>query len=498
MRIYFSQDIPLFSVNNRSFLLILLLFLLSPLLPNYPSDCHAAKAVEYLSQTYIDTVIARAYYKLNAADDPGSGIARKEAIAYAKKIVTKMKELSENDPNRKYILWKIGELESLLYLEERGLFEEQEKKRITGMNELVAQFNAELARSRPDFSKLSMIHQRMTSIDEKKAREIFNSMVDRQTNISKEVLYTIEKSLEEDDYNKARKELAYCELNRKYLSISLTQFARLSARVESNISVDKELEFIDNTFPDMHKHIADGNLGRASELSKVVSIRLDNIKNKTIPREWDRRFFKNKRLKRQIEKSEDELVEANLAVLDTAGIYAAAEFLDTTLKKRGVGRAKIAQVDQQITEAALQLASKEDSDISKEIQELTAAPQSELIVGDMLAQAKLLAKARSEGNELTRKEKGELTQIEEVRRSRMKVKEEMEKKRQIIKELKKKEQAQESLIEIYALLEKRKQKEAQRTFEELQNFLKAYLSSADFAALESAVHKNAGKKKRRM
>ena len=81
-----------------------------------------------------------------------------DAISSAKQIASRLKNLAKGDPNEKYVLWKVGELERQIHLEESGLVLEKSQNRQKLMNDLVGPFNAEIAKRRPYFSVLSELH----------------------------------------------------------------------------------------------------------------------------------------------------------------------------------------------------------------------------------------------------------------------------------------------------------------------------------------------------
>jgi hypothetical protein len=90
-------------------------------------------------------------------------MTQEEAVASAKRIAVKLRKLAEYDQNRKYILFKTGELENQIYLEEEGLLLEKEQYRQKSANDLIPLFNAELGKQRPDFKNLWSIQKQMAA-----------------------------------------------------------------------------------------------------------------------------------------------------------------------------------------------------------------------------------------------------------------------------------------------------------------------------------------------
>ena len=163
------------------------------------------KGEAYISQTAIDTLVQKAYYILNSTEEISrAALSKEEAIGQAKKIVQKLKGIAEGDRNKKYILWKTGELESQIYLEENGLLLEKGQKRQKAVNDIISRFNEELAKKRPDFSQLGQLCRQMKPLSASKAKELSASFDDRRKNIGREVVSSIDQAVDRGDFDKAR------------------------------------------------------------------------------------------------------------------------------------------------------------------------------------------------------------------------------------------------------------------------------------------------------
>lgn len=115
------------------------------------SQSGAEKHTTFISQSYVDSLVDRAFYIFNSVSDPSSGIPAERAVEYGKQIAAKLREIARDDVNKKYILWRTGELEAQIYLEESGLLMEKEQFRAKESNELVMLYNGEIGKGRPDF-----------------------------------------------------------------------------------------------------------------------------------------------------------------------------------------------------------------------------------------------------------------------------------------------------------------------------------------------------------
>lgn len=187
---------------------------------------------KYLAKDLIDSQIGRAFYVLaEAAGMAGVGFRQKEAIDESKRIARRLREMAKGDPNERYIIWKVGELEAQIYLEERDLVLQQMQKGQQDINKLILRFNAEVGKSRPDFASLKRIHTLMDRLDVSKANEVASSFNKRWRAISREVLFSIEVNLMNRNLDKAKEELGYCLRNKAYLSISDSKYASIENSV---------------------------------------------------------------------------------------------------------------------------------------------------------------------------------------------------------------------------------------------------------------------------
>jgi hypothetical protein len=444
------------------------------------------KEDDYISQTYIDTLVDRAFYMLNTAGPmTGSGYSLEEAIAFAKETIERLKELAVGNQNERYILWKASELEGQVYLEEMGLLEERATMKQKMINNLARPFNAEIGKHRPDFGPLRSIEQNMKEIDSEKGAELERLLDDRIKNISREVVYFIETAIENENYDRARAELAYCKENQQFLKVSLTAYSRLAAKVRARVTIDQELAFITASSERAQALFAENKLDDARRETRTISVRLDLIKDATIRKEWDKHYFRNRKLVSAIERKEDSLVTVNLSKLKNEGIYAATSYLNSVVRPYGVSPHKAGEVDYAILERAVALAKEERSPVSADIAAaIDTSSEGNPSLDDLLAAAKRRAKEEAL---MTSEEKAELTQIAEVRRQRLRIAQENMQRRENQRQWQHVEQARKSVVQIYALLETKQVKQAYEQFSDARALLQANISKDDFSKLEAAV-----------
>ncbi|MDO5577278.1 MAG: hypothetical protein Q4F84_09370, partial [Fibrobacter sp.] len=327
----------------------------------------SAPKKQYLSQDYIDSSIQRAFYILNeAASVAGIGFRQQEAITAAKKISAQLKQMGKGDPNEKYILWKTGELDAQLYLEERDLVYQKMQKGQIKVNELIARFNAELGKTRPDFATLKRIHVQMGQIDIDKSNEIASSYNQRYKAISREVVYNIEKTLMAGDYKKAREELGYCLRNRAYLTISNSRYKQLEKQLDNLTKAQEEMPQINGELKTAKELIAKHKLGEARDLIGSVEYRLERIKSVLTQSEFNKVNRSISDVSRKFSSTEDSLVNVNINLLQSKGVKAADEFLRNVLEPYGVSREKIAYVNK----AILSISSPDDTLMKNEINDV--------------------------------------------------------------------------------------------------------------------------------
>ncbi|MGB7568939.1 MAG: hypothetical protein WBM07_13850 [Chitinivibrionales bacterium] len=449
----------------------------------------AAESSAYISQTYIDTLIQRAYYTLNATEEISRAAPQKEdAIAEAKSIVKKLKKIAEGDKNKKYILWKVGELESQIYLEEKGLLLEKDRRRQMAVNELIGPFNGELAKPRPDFARLNDFYARMKDLDAAKAGDLEYSIRDRSKSLSREIVVVIEQCIEKGNFDGAREDLAYCKNNEGSLEISLTRYSTLTAKVQAHVSVDNEKAFIAANLTKADNACKRNDLGGARAIMKTIAVRLDGIKGVLYQREWDKLYFGNKRIARAIEHKEDSLVSRNLVLLKNQGVGAATEFSDSVLKKWDVAPEKIGKVNYAILEVAVAQKKKDTNGLSKDVEALVDNPQdSGSVMDDILAAAKIKAKAKADSARLAEEGNKRLTSVEKVRLDNMRLAEQGKEQREQQRIKENRDKAQHLLVEIYTLLEKGRRTNAKDEFKDKQGFFKEFLSPEAYKKLETAV-----------
>jgi hypothetical protein len=455
----------------------------------------------YVHKTMVDTLIQQAFVTINAAADnmPGSDVRRQQSLVDARRVATRLRAMARGDANEKYVLWKTGELESQILLEERDLFLRKMEKVQKEKNAIIDIFNAELGKKRPDFIILQKAGDDMMAWDPSKAREIQWSMDQRSVNISREVIYTLEKALLTGDLDKTQREFDYCNKNRSLLQITSDKFNRFEARIKSlgdavklKPSIDEQVSLSENVLPR-------NNLREARKCLQEIQSLLSRIDRDLPPRERDEYAAKAKKLSATISRKEDSLVAITYSILSSKGENAAIDHVEGVLKPYGVSEPKIGQVHTSIMNVAALRSKAGDTTLNREMKALSSSDEAGIDFSNVRSRAKKKAQDRADSARQSEEERARILRLEQDR---------ADSARQVV-ELKtqlalreKQENANTVSVRIYTLLEENKSEEAFMTFSSNQKSLEQFLYKDAFALLQSTVtqahetiaHEKAGRK----
>lgn len=437
---------------------------------------------QYISQELIDTSIQRGFLLLNeSADVAGVGFRHRRSITEAKKIVHRLKRQAKGDPNEKYILWKAGELEAQIYLEESDLLLQKMRKQQLTINELVTKYNKEVGKWRPEFSTLYRIHKSMEQVDQQKANELADSYNLRKRAISREAVYFLEKALLAGNVEKARKEVGYCLRNRLYLDISKSTYKRLEDRVEGLINAQVEKPHIASQVQTAAKLLDEINITDARKTLDSADNRYTTIKTYLPQREVIAIASSINRVKNRLGTIEDSLVRVNIGILRSQGVKAADRYLQTVLRPRGVSREKAASVDRRI----ISIQSPEDNAMRSEIASLSSdEPEENPVLDNIMLAAKQKAQKKQDSLQAienarmwrVRQEQARRDSIEQVRRARV-----------LAHERRLQQQADSIAMVIYSHLEKSNSSAALLLLSRQKMFLKSAMLPDDFDMLKATI-----------
>ncbi|MBD3316018.1 MAG: hypothetical protein GF344_09540, partial [Chitinivibrionales bacterium] len=330
-----------------------------------------------LSKTYVDTLIQRAFYNFNEAVSLTNGQEARlmEAISGAKAVCGNLKRKAKGDPNERYILWKVGELENHIILEERDLVLKRMRRGAQKKNNIINAFNAELARGRPDFSKLEGYHTRMVTIDRNKAAELRYSIQQRGRNLSTTITNAMENAVIRGDMASMRSDMAYVTTNDRHLSVPLEKYRRLERKLKARANRERLKAELDERLARASLLTDDDRFAEAWTVIQQLQEKIARARTQLEPRTAYRFDVEIGNLAERINTKEDSLMEVNLRVLREEGPDQAIDYLDKVLRECGVSLLKVARVDSAIIAVAGPQRGIHDDAIERELGELTRHSQ---------------------------------------------------------------------------------------------------------------------------
>jgi hypothetical protein len=401
MRFYCLLNKPV-KLLFRGLVAIFIFPVLSAVFINNPaisvSSCQASDNKTYLSKDYVDTVVQQAFYSLSAAMNiPGAEFKQKMAIEEARRVAQKLKTSAAGDPNEKYVLFRVGELEQQLWLEEKDIELQKSRETQKLKNAVIDTFNMELGEKRPEFSNLARLTARIDALnDPKKADEMKRSQAQRKTNISRELMYRFEKVFMSGAIDTARKEFEYCSRNRASLSIPDASFEKISKKIQMQADALKK------------KPVLEAALRRGSESlqknlfkeawSSVTSARsmLDQFQGYLALSDWNGLDGQCRALLAATIRKEDSLVNVTVSLYNTKGSDPALAYIEKTLKKFGVSENRVAAASTYVLSRGAELP-KRDSVINREVDALSGSQAStEVTLDGIRERAKQKAKAKAD------------------------------------------------------------------------------------------------------
>lgn len=455
-----------------------------------------AGQTDYVGQNVIDSLVDRAFYILNSAADPSSGKSQEDAVSSAKRVAAKLRNIAENDRNRKYILFRTGELENQIYLEEEGLLMEKEKYRQKSVNNLIPLFNAELGKKRPDFKKLWNIRKQMAGIDANMAMDIENSIRKRSTALAKEVPYFFETSLDNGKTDDARAELAYCQVNSGYLGLSPSRYAALEAKLNAKGTANDEREQVIKGLERFKIALKANNLKNARIANQFLSGKIKTLRSNIQSYEWVRLNKDYELYASKYERKTDSLCNIATGLLHSKGPYAASAFLDT-MRTIGLTIDKVNKIDRMILETVVAerlraealAASKKTPSNARDTE---PEQKNDPMLADLMATAKKRSQEKKDSQALALKDRSSTTQIEEVRKDRLRVAFQLRQMREQDEKETANAAALRALVDIYTCIETHKQKDALKRFAASKEMLKKNLAKEDYDKVAEAVKNGEG------
>jgi len=370
----------------------------SRFLPSAALLCNASGKQTYLSKDYVDTVVQRAFNSLSEAMSmPGADFKHKSAIEEVRRIAKKLRAQADGDPNARYILFRVSELEQQVWLEENDIDFQKNRESQKAKNACIDTFNIELGKKRPDFATLVRLSSRVESLgDAQKADEMRLSRDQRKTNMSRELLYRFQKSFVNGDVDTVRRDLEYCSHNRKYLAFSDSTFDGFSKRIRLQSEALAKKPGLEIDLKRGWDFLAQNRIGEA--WVKISSSRetLDQIKGNLPLSDWNSLNSKSKSLSLAASRKDDSLVSLVVALYAEKGEDAALACIANVLKKYGVPEEKVAAASDYVLSHGAKAPGR-DSAISAEVDALSLAKSgTEMSIDDIRQRAKEKARAKAD------------------------------------------------------------------------------------------------------
>lgn len=386
----------------RGFVALFLFPILSAVFVNDPdifvSSCQASDNKVYLSKDYVDTVVQQAFYSLSAAMNiPGAEFKQKMAIEEARRTAQKLKAMAAGDPNEKYVLFRVGELEQQLWLEEKDIVLQKTRETQKLKNAVIDTFNMELGKKRPEFSNLARLTTRIDELsDQKKADEMRRSQAQRKTSISRELMYRFEKIFMSGDIDTARREFDYCFRNRASLSIPDASFEKISQKIKMQADAIKKKPVIEAALLHGNESLQKNLFKDAWPSINSARSMLDQVLGYLALSDWNTLDGKCRALLASVVRKEDSLVNVTVSLYNTKGSDQALTYIEKTLKKLGVSQNRIAAASTYVLSRGAELP-KRDSVINREVDALSGGQAAtEVTLDGIRERAKQKAKARAD------------------------------------------------------------------------------------------------------
>ncbi len=443
------------------------------------SEIYSAPPSKYLSKENVDTTIMKGFYVLTeAASSAGVGFRQKDAIQTAKRLSRELKDKAKGDPNERYILWKIGELEAQIRLEENDLLFHARQQNQISVNNYIAKYNVEVGKSRPDFAIMKKIHVEIGELDINKSNELADSYNKRYKAISREAMFSIEKAVLAGDVKKAKEELGYCLRNKTFLAISDSKYSQMENRVNALENAFLEKPLIESEITSAEAAIRRFDLNNARTYISSAKYRLQTI-YQNLPSEISTTLSsKIENVNKKMVRREDSLVNVNMFLLSKHGVKAADDYLQKVLKPYGVSREKTAYVDS----AILIISSPEKNKMADEIESMSLNTEEEdHTFNDIRETARRKAQAKVDSINRANEAILRSMQLEKERNDSIIAAQNEIKQR----EFQRNQQIASSLtMEIYSLVEQNHISEAKTRFSNYKRDLKKYLINDAYEILE--------------
>ena len=306
---------------------------------------------QFLSQSFIDTTIQSAYLGFVAATREAGGTSQEQAIMRARNVVAELRAAAETDPNRRYILWRLSELEAQIFLEEEEVRLKQQHARVRQINDLVDMFNKEFLVPRPNFANLHALYERIVVVDIRKANEFADLINQKNRSVTQNLRQAITAAFNANNYRQAEIEYNYAVANRRFINLGNADIENWRRRIEARKSADYLTGNIDARVAHINGIVNSNRLLEAKRHIEVLNNDLNGARALLPTPFFNTTRTRLNNLSTTIDRREDSLVQHGFALVNAKRFNEASVFLRDVLLPAGVDRGRIAGIDRAIIES---------------------------------------------------------------------------------------------------------------------------------------------------
>jgi hypothetical protein len=360
--------------------------------------CRAEEQRVFTTKDFVDSVVQQEFFTLNAVmNNPDAEFQHKMAVEEARRVAQKLKAQAAGDPNHKYILFRVSELEQQLWLEEQDIVFKQTREIQKIKNAVIDTFNMELGKKRPDFSTLVQLTTRIDALkDTEKAEEMRQSQAQRKTNVSRELLYSFEGLFVSGDVSMARKEFEYLNRNRNNLGLTDATFQTISQKILLLADAIEKKPSLETLVRRGKESVQKNQFTDAWACINSARATLDQIQGHLSLSDRNSLESRTRFLYAEAIRKEDSLVKEMVSIYNAHGSDPALDYIEKTLKKMGVSENRVAAASAYVLSRGAVLP-RRDSLINREVDALSNNQASGGIeLDDIMTRAKQKAKAKAD------------------------------------------------------------------------------------------------------
>ncbi len=351
-------------------------------------------AETYLSQQYIDSTVNQAYYGfVSSTREAGGQYTQESAIRNAQRVVTQLERLAENDPNQRYILSRLYELEQQILLEQEEVNLKNEYERVTEINRLVEIFNEELFLDKPSFGKLHALYYQVKVLSINHGNQFATNVNQKVRAVNSILQNEMESAYRSGNYEHLEELYLYSVRNRKHLRIDIGQYNQWRAQIQAKRDAEYLQENFDMKVRTLEQMVRNNKISEARRNVEVLTLELGGASEHLSSSFVRSTESKLQNLSRAIIHCEDSLVTQNMNLIAQGKADESMDYMRNVLVTSGVASEKVSRVDRAIlTEFGVERG--ENAEVNQEIASISASASVGLFSMDDIS-AQIKAKADS-------------------------------------------------------------------------------------------------------